>query len=186
MEYSGLEKNEEYEQRLKETYGEYTKIVDIRRNNYDNQGLCIYNEIKRNIGYVAGLLYTKEGNVYLSRRENRSKPYWKSYQSTGGDIENNEIPEQTCIRKIWEESGIQIGEEQIKYIGQYEENEIRRTCDLYMIKIGGFQKPKPMGVMRNTTWYEMTGKQMYERRLIPVYEHFKKEILEELGYKYED
>jgi hypothetical protein len=32
----------------------------------------------------------------------------------------------------------------------------------------------------------MTGKEMYERELTPILIKFKREILKELGYKYED
>ena len=56
---------------------------------------------------------------------------------------------------------------------------------MYIIKIEEIQRPKQTGPM-GETWYKMTGKEMYKRELTPTLKYFKKEILKELGYKYEN
>jgi mutator protein MutT len=141
---------------------------------------------KLNKKYIAGLLCIENGEVYLSKRINKNKLYWKKYQAIGGKIEFGETPEQACIREIREESGIYVDEKQLKYVGQQENTETGRSCELYMIEIGELQRPKLIEPANNTKWYKMTGKEMYERELTPILIKFKREILKELGYKYED
>jgi len=184
-----------YEEMVKKTYRRYVKKENLPEKDsteYQEEIEKIYLKMKNlsnqiNQNFAIGVLH-KKGKVYLSQRIKETKEYYKYYQVPGGRIEPHETPEEACKREVFEETGIDLKPEQIKYIATHRQvdNQKGKMCDIYAIELEETQIPITKEPQNNSKWEMNTLKEMYEKNLTPSLKRYKAKIIQEVNknYKY--
>ena len=87
------------------------------------------------------IIYIINGNnigIYLSKRTQKTKEMYNMWQSPGGKVEKKESSAQATLRETFEETGIQLKENDIKYLF----NDARFNCDVYVTQLRENQVPR--------------------------------------------
>ena len=101
--------------------------------------------------YVLNIIYIINENnigIYLSRRTQKSKEMYNMWQSSGGKVEKGESSAQVALRETLEETGIQLKENDIKYLF----NDARFNCDVYVTQLRENQVPQQTEPQKQGLW----------------------------------
>ena len=129
--------------------------------------------------YVMNILFSDQG-IYLSKRCQKNKEMYNVWQVLGEKVELEESSVQVTIRETKEETGLQIGKEELTYLF----NDPKFNCDVYATKLTHNQRlehtePEKQGPWKLFNWKEYE-KMALEKSTTPTYTTYIREILKSI------
>lgn len=136
---------------------------------------------KQTIKYVSIILLTPNNELYVSKRINPNKPMNGQLQCPGGKIEHSELIIQAAHREMYEETGLIINPNQLKYLTKQQHTDntkdyynIKRVVYIYQYRLTEKETPKLTEPENATEWFKITIKELSSQPMIGTLQYFCK------------